>query len=145
MVKVIMKEAVPGDDDRVTFQVREITERIARAIEILESCDHLTVCVGDGNARIPYSDISYIEAVDTQTLVYVKRDVYQSKLKLDALENELDNKDFLRINKQVIVNLRKVQSIMPAGNGRFQATLLSGDKLIIARQFVPGLRERFGV
>ncbi|MCL1787115.1 MAG: LytTR family transcriptional regulator DNA-binding domain-containing protein [Defluviitaleaceae bacterium] len=144
MVTVIVKETMPGGEDRVTFQVKEVTERIARAIEILEGDHNLPVFAGDHKTRVPYADISYIEAAGATTLVYAKDDVYQSKLKLSALEDELDNY-FLRINKQVIVNLRKVQSVMPAGTGRFQATLKNGVKLIIARQFVKGLRERFGV
>ena len=40
----------------------------------------------------------------------------------------------------MLVNLMKIQSIQPAFNGRFLAILHSGEKVIISRSYVKGLK-----
>jgi DNA-binding LytR/AlgR family response regulator len=64
---------------------------------------------------------------------------------LYELEEKLEQGDFLRISKQTIVNVRKIKSVAPAGDSRFQTTLANGERLIISRQYVPALKERFGI
>ncbi|MCL2335792.1 MAG: LytTR family transcriptional regulator, partial [Firmicutes bacterium] len=88
---------------------------------------------------------SSAESVDLKTFVYAEKTVYRSKLKLYQIEETLHRGDFLRVSKQVILNVRKIKSISPAGEGRFQAVLTNGEKVIISRQFVPSLKERFGL
>ena len=55
--------------------------------------------------------ILYIEAVDRRTFVYTDDETYESEMKLYEMEQELLKRDFLRISKQSIVNLRKIKSL----------------------------------
>ena len=63
----------------------------------------------------------------------------------DELEESLANSDMLRISKSVMLNLSKIKSLSPALNGRFEAILDNGERVIISRQYVAGLKKRLGI
>ena len=144
-MRIIIEDPAEGEEDSVIIRVRSTTEKISRAIDILKHADDLTVYLDNQALLLPAAEIFYIESVDLKTFVYANNKVYLSKLKLYELKNLLNQGDFLRTSKQMILNLRKVQSVSPAGGGRFQALLLNGEKVIISRQYVPMLKERFGL
>jgi len=144
-VKITIQDPLPGEEDHVIISVKCMNDSVMRAINMLKSPDSVTVFI-DGQAFfLPAADIFYIESVDLKTFVYTENTVYRSKLKLYEIEEMLKKNDFLRISKQFIVNIRKITSIAPAGDSRFQATLSNGEKVIISRQYVPALKERFGL
>jgi len=122
-----------------------MTEEIMRAINLLKSPQQLTVYLDNKAFSLPISDIFYVESVDLKTFVYAEHTVYQAKLKLYEVEDFLSNSEFIRINRQTIVNVKRIKSFAPAGNGRFQATLANGENLIVSRQNVTMLKEVFGV
>jgi len=144
-MKIIIQDPAPGEDDSVTISVKHMTENIMRAINLLKSPDNLTVYLNDSAYQLPAGDIYYAESVDLKTFVYAEKAVYRSMMKLYEIEEILNKSDFLRISKQVIVNVKKIKSVAPAGDSRFQATLMNGEKVIISRQYVPALKERFGL
>jgi len=144
-MKVIIQDPVPGEEDSVIINVSCMTDNVLRAINLLKSPDSLTVYNDDQAFFLPVGDTFYIESVDLKTFVYSDKNVYRSRLKLYEIEETLINSDFLRISKQVLVNVRKIKSVAPAGDSRLKATLTNGEKVIISRQYVPVLKERFGL
>ncbi|MDR2545983.1 MAG: LytTR family transcriptional regulator DNA-binding domain-containing protein [Lachnospiraceae bacterium] len=144
-MKIIITEPALGEEESVTISVKTMTDNMVRAINLLKSPDSVTVHL-DGQAyQLAAANIYYVESVDLKTFVYAAKTVYRSMMKLYELEQILNSSDFLRISKQVIVNVKKIKSVAPAGDSRFQATLMNGEKVIISRQFVPALKERFGL
>ena len=91
------------------------------------------------------SDILYFESVDDKVFAYTKDNVFESKSKLYALEEELSKTDFFRASKAQIVNVNKIKSIAPAFNGRFEALLENDYKIIISRNYVPELKKLLGL
>jgi len=144
-MKIIIQDPAPGEEDSVIISVKCMTDNVMRAISLLKSPDNLTVYLDGQAEQLPPSDIYYAESVDLKTFVYSAKTVYRSMMKLYELEEVLNRSDFLRISKQVIVNVKKIKSVAPAGDSRFQATLTNGEKVIISRQYVPALKERFGL
>jgi DNA-binding LytR/AlgR family response regulator len=144
-VKIIIQDPAPGEKDSVTISVKCMTDNIMRAINLLKSPDSLTVYLNDQVSLLTIGEIYYAESVDLKTFVYAEKTVYRSMMKLYEIEEFLGKSDFLRISKQIIVNVRKIKSVAPAGDSRFQATLMNGEKVIISRQYVPALKERFGL
>ena len=122
-----------------------MTDKISRAIDMLKSADDLTVYANEQVLMLPITAVYYAESVELKTFVYAEKDVYRSRLKLYEIEDILGTRDFLRISKQIIVNLRKIKSIAPAGEGRFAAKLANDETVIISRQYVPALKARFGI
>lgn len=141
----MIQDPAPGDEDSVTISVKCMTDNVMRAINLLKSPDSITVYIDDQSFLLPVSDIYYAESVDFRTFIYAEKTVYRSRLKLYEIEDILNENDFLRISKQVIVNVRKIKSVSPAGNSRFTAILMNEERVIISRQYVPALKERFGL
>ena len=144
-MRIIIQNPPPGDDESAVISVRNVTERIKRAIDLLKGPDDLTVYKDDQALLLPVADVFYVEIVDLKTFVYGEKTVYQSRLKLYEIENVLNTADFLRVSKQLIVNIRKIRNVAPAENGRFAAKLTNGETIIISRQYVPLLKARFGL
>ena len=65
--------------------------------------------------------------------------------KLYEIMEEYAHTDFLRISKSGIVNVSKIAYLKPTLNGRFEATLKNGEKIIISRQYVVNLKEKLGI
>jgi DNA-binding LytR/AlgR family response regulator len=123
-----------------------MTPELLRMIALLKARDMLLVAYDGNNIhRLPPTSVYYIDAVDNKTFLYCSDKVYESKQKLYQLEEALDNSDFLRVSKSVIINLSKVKSLSPALSGRFEAMLDNGERVIISRQYVVDLKKRLGI
>ena len=83
--------------------------------------------------------------VENKTFFYCREEVYEAKQKLYELEESLENSDLLRVSKSVMLNLSKIKCLSPALNGRFEAILDNGERVIISRQYVAGLKKRLGI
>lgn len=144
-MKVIIRDPIIDEEDSITICVRSMTDNILRAINLIKSPSQLTVYSNNNAFILPITDIFYVESVDLKTFVYTEQTMYQAKLKLYEVEDLLNKTEFLRVNRQTIVNIRRIQNVSPAGSGRFQATLTNGEKVIVSRQNVPALKEAFGL
>jgi len=144
-MKIIIQDPAPNEEDSITISVKHMTDSIVRAINILKSPNQLTVYLSNNAFPLAVSEIYYVESVDLKTFVYTEQAVYQAKLKLYEVEELLDKSEFLRANRQTIINIKKIKNIAPAGDGRFQATLTNGENVIISRQNVSAMKEVFGL
>ena len=144
-MRIIIQDPPDGAEESIVISVRAMTPKIARAIDMLKSPDDLTVYLDDEATLLPIWDVFYVESMEQKTFVYGEKAVYRSRLRLYELEEILGSADFLRASKQIIVNVRKIRSVQPAGGGRFAAKLVNGEMVIISRQFVAALKERFGI
>ena len=144
-MKIIIEEPKESEEEQIIFRCREMTPELLQIIARLKAQEGLVVNLGTQIHRIRPSDIYYIEVVENKTFFYCKEAVYVSKQKLYELEESLANSDMLRISKSVMLNLSKIKSLSPALNGRFEAILDNGERVIISRQYVAGLKKRLGI
>ena len=49
------------------------------------------------------------------------------------------------LHKSIVLNYSKIDFVTPAFNGRFEAKLLNGEKVIISRQYVKVLKDILGI
>ena len=127
-MKITILDNTDGSEDEVIVRCSVLDESL---ISLLNSFKH------GKQKRTVYKD--------DRVFVYTASDVYETRSKLYQLENELPQKDFMRANKAVIINLNKIKSLAPAFGGRFEATIENGYKVIISRMYVPVLKERLGL
>lgn len=144
-MKIIKKIAAINEEESITIIARDGNEKVKKVLEILESDNDLILSLDNKNIKLPASAVYYIESMDFKTYVYAEKEVYLSRLRLYEIEGVLPQADFLRINRQSILNLRKIASVASAGGGRIEVYLKSGDRLIVSRQYAPLLKERFGL
>lgn len=95
--------------------------------------------------RLCLSDIYYFEVVDRKAFIYYRDNVYESRLRLYEFEEKCRGTAFFRASKSMIVNADKIDRIAPSISGRFTATLLNGEKVIVSRQYVSSLKEILGL
>lgn len=144
-MKIIILEPEDNEEDQIIFKCHRMTPELLLIIARLKAQDTLVAYNGSDILRIRPTDIYYIEAVDNKTFLYLKEKVYQSRQKLYELENALASYDFLRVSKSVIVNLSKIKALSPALNGRLEALMDNGERIIISRQYVTDLKKRLGI
>lgn len=129
------------EEEELLIRCHEVTDEISEIAEFARARQgRISGNMAEERYEVPYSEIHYIEAVDGRTFLYTNEKVYETAYRLYELEERLRAKWFLRISKGMLVNLMKINSIQPALNGRFSINLKSGEKVIVSRSYVKGLK-----
>ena len=127
--------------EQVLIRCHAVTEEVREIAAFVKSRQGRLTCMKDSRQyEIAVSDIYYFESVDGKTFLYTKEQVYETAYRIYELESMLRSKNFLRVSKSMLLNLMKIRSIQSALNGRFAAVLLSGEEVIISRNYVKGLK-----
>lgn len=145
-LKITIEDLSPKEEEEIIVRCHSLDKDLLRLLEKLktkESC--LFGYVREIAYRINYEDAYYFESVDNKVFLYCKKQVFETKYKLYQVEEDYNNGDFLRISKSIVVNISKINNIRPAFNGRFEAELDNGEKVIISRQYVSDLKRKLGM
>ena len=126
----------------VLIRCHEITEEVQEIEAFIKSRQgSLTGSKESRQYEVPVVDVYYIESVDGRTFLNTKEQVFETSLRLYELEQRMAARHFLRVSRSTLLNLMKIRSIQPAMNGRLIALLPSGEKIVISRSYVKGLKE----
>jgi DNA-binding LytR/AlgR family response regulator len=105
----------------------------------------LTGKIGDEIYFLDYKDVIYFDTADRKTFIYTIDKVYETSLKLYQLEEILHDTSFIRASKNMILNIKKINSIAHTFSGKMTATLVNGEKAEISRNYVQLLKEKLGI
>ena len=131
------------DDTEVIIRAPHLNRDIERIVAMMRMIDMQIAVRKENETYLLDADkILYIEAVDRKTFVYTNTENYESELKLYELEQELVERDFLRISKQSIVNLRKIKSLKTDVNRKIRITLQNGEQIVVSRMYSDELRRK---
>lgn len=145
-MKITIEVPKPGEEDEIIVRCASLDEKMMNLIYSLKSDqDKLTGYVEDKIVKLSPKDIYYFESVDNKVFAYTAKATYEVHKKLYEIEESYSRTDFLRISKSGIVNVSKIAYLKPTLNGRFEATLKNGEKIIISRQYVVNLKEKLGI
>lgn len=145
-MKITILTPEPGQEDEIIIRCAQLDDRLMNLIRALKAEKFKLNAYSDaGITIIDPKEVYYFEAVDNKVFAYCEKQVFEIRKKLYELENELANTDFLRISKSTIVDLSKVLHLSAAFNGRLEAKLKNGEKIIISRQYVPNLKKKLGL
>ena len=134
------------DDTEITIRAHHLNSDIERIVAMMRMIDMQIAVRKDNETYLLETDrILYIEAVDRKTFVYTATESYESELKLYELEQDLVARDFLRISKQSIVNLRKIKSLKADVNRKIRITLQNGEQIVVSRIYSDELRRKLGL
>ena len=146
MMKINLDIDGKYDDIEVIIRAPHLNNDIERMVAIMRMIDMQIAVRKDNETYLLDTDkILYIEAVDRKTFVYTNSENYESELKLYELEQELIERDFLRISKQCIVNLRKIKSLKTDVNRKIRITLQNGEQIVVSRMYSDELRRKLGL
>lgn len=145
-MKITIMDRADGEDDEIIIRCRNIDKQLLNLIYAIKGGQETILALrGSEYVQVATEDIYYFEAVDNRVFLYLDKEVYEVKHKLYELEELLCGTDFFRASKSYIVNLKKVKSLSPAFNGRFEAHMKNGEKVMVSRQYVPVLKEKLGL
>ncbi len=145
-MKITIETPKPGEEDEIIVRCTNMDEKILNLIYSLKSDqDRLTGYIEDKIVKLSPKDVYYFESVDNKVFGYTAKESYEIHKKLYELETEYEHSDYLRISKSIIVNVSKIGYLKPIFNGRFEAQLKNGEKLIISRQYVMELKKKLGI
>lgn len=145
-MKITILTPAPGEEDEVIIRCSALDDDLLRLLQRLKSGSHrITGYSESGITPLSLRDIYYFGSVDDKVFAYCQKQVYEVRKRLYELEAELSDTDFLRISKSVIVDLSKISHLSPSFNGRLEANLKNGEKIIISRQYVSALRQKLGI
>ena len=134
------------NDTEVIIRAPHLNNDIERIVAMMCMIDMQIAVRKEGETYLLETDkILYIEAVDRKTFVYTTTESYESELKLYELEQDLIQRDFLRISKQSIVNLRKIKSLKADVNRKIRITLQNGEQIVVSRMYSDELRRKLGL
>ena len=145
-MKIIIETDKSINETEIHIKCREVDEDLKEIISSLSLEDFkFAGYINEETFFIPLNDILYFEAVDSKIFFYTSGKMYESALKLYKIEETTKNMSFARISKTTIANLRKMTSIKKAENSRLIATMISGEKLVVSRQYVSEIKRKLGV
>ena len=149
MFKVSIEEIDKTKEEEIIIKCHEVNSDVLSLVDKIKNNDNkpntLTGIKDDNIYQIKLKDIYYIEATENKTFIYLANDFYESKLKLYEIEEKLRGLSFFRCSKSIILHYSKIECVTPAFNGRFEAKLKNGEKVIISRQYVPILKNLLGI
>ncbi len=145
-MKIIIEPIADGDEEEIIIRSNSMDSDLLELIYTLKAGrSKLTAYQDDEILRLKPSDIYYFESVDNRVCACCETSVYEVKQKLYELERIYKNTDFIRISKSMIVNVSKIEKIVPMFNGRLEAVLNNKERVVISRQYVPDLKKKLGV
>lgn len=141
----MIETPAPGEDEEIVVRCHHMPPALLNLLTEFKTTGHMLVAYVNAQIhRVPPKDVYYIETVDNKTFLYCQDMVLESKQKLYELE-AMGMRDFLRISKSCIINLSKIKTLVPALGGRFDAVLTNGERVIISRQYMAGLKKELGI
>jgi len=143
-MKVTIKQVPKEIPEEITISCHALDESIVRIIKRLSEESELVGYLNGAIYRINPDDIYYLETTEGKTFAYLKEKVYEIRLSLNAAGENLSG-NFFRCSKSMIVNLDKMIKVKPDFSGRMVAFLGNGEKVLISRQYVKGLKDRMGI
>jgi len=85
---------------------------------------------------VPVTEISWIEADRNYVLLHRGKKTHTLRGTLDALQNTLDPKCFVRVNRGTIVRLDAVRELLPWFHGEYKIVLHDSTELRWSRRYI---------
>lgn len=135
----------PFDDARFERAVRRAKEKLARhAPRQPQPARRLAVRSRGQLLFLDVPDVDWIEAASYYACLHVGRHTHVIRRTLTELERDLDERNFVRIHRSIIVNLDRIQGLELQSGGEYQVVLTTGDHLRLSRRFRKRLQDRMG-
>lgn len=94
---------------------------------------------------IHYSRIIYIESFGHEITLHTKDKSFSIREKLYELEGILVDKQFIRINKSQIINIKAIKEINPTFNSRINLSMINKEKLTVTRNYAAAFKRSIGL
>lgn len=144
-MKINIEQSSAYSEVEITIKCNSVDERLEMLISNIRLYGSaISGKKGDKIYFIKPEDVLYFDTVDEKVFIYTADSVYETKLKLYEIEERFIGTDIIRVSKSIVLNLIKIDHVFPLLNGRIEAVLQNGEKVIISRQYVPVFKNKLG-
>jgi two-component system, LytTR family, response regulator len=84
---------------------------------------------------LPTHDIDWCEAVGNYVRFHVGLQTYFSRGTLTRVEARLDSTQFVRVHRSAVVNIERIQALVPSANGEWAIRLCDQTQLTLSRGY----------
>ena len=145
-MKINIEQSNVYSEVEITIKCSRIDERLENLISSLRLYNAMiSGKKGDKIYLLKPEDVLYFDTVDEKVFIYTADHVYETNLKLYEIEERFVGTSIIRVSKSIVLNLIKIECVSPLLNGRIEAVLQNGEKVIISRQYVPALKSKLGL
>ncbi|MDR2596648.1 MAG: LytTR family transcriptional regulator DNA-binding domain-containing protein [Treponema sp.] len=95
----------------------------------------------DSIKQINVPDIYYIESEDKIAVVFCEKEYYRTKYRLYQISEKLAGLGFVQISKYCLINIDKLDKIIPLSNRRMEAILKNGKQVFITRKYLYDIKK----
>jgi DNA-binding LytR/AlgR family response regulator len=95
----------------------------------------------NGIKQINVPDIYYIESEDKIAVIFSEKEYYKTKYRLYQVSEKLAEFGFVQISKYCLININKLDKIIPLSNRRMEAILKNGKRVFITRKYLYDIKK----
>ena len=129
----------PFSDARLQQAIDRAKARVRIREEEHRKLTRLVARQGGATHVIPVDQIEYIEGADYYVRVHTASGSHMVRMSLSRLEQQLDERKFVRVHRSVIVNAARISKIIPHAD--LGVVLESGTELPLSRRLRPRVEE----
>ncbi len=142
-LKLTVNQSMDFTENEIIINCTVMDKRLQQLIDYIRQYSFSLKGMSQGEIyNVPLETILYIDSVDGRTFFYCRDRIYESKKPLYALERLLINTPFVRISKNCILNINALKSVRILLNHKMEASLTTGEKLIITRKYIETVRAK---
>ncbi|PAB59504.1 LytR/AlgR family response regulator transcription factor [Anaeromicrobium sediminis] len=112
----------PYSEERIIHTLKKL-ERTNGTVKKANKCCKIVLNKGEKLVAVNPEDIYYCEASERETKVYTKDNVYMAKDKISTFIGKLPKENFFRSHRSYIINLDKIEEIIPWFNNTYNVRL----------------------
>jgi len=95
----------------------------------------------DSIKQINAPDIYCIESEDKIAVIFCEKEYYKTKYRLYQINEKLAGLGFVQISKYCLLNINKLDKIIPLSNRRMEAIMKNGKKVFITRKYLYDIKR----
>jgi two-component system LytT family response regulator len=127
-----------GNKGEAVKKIENLSKTIDQKEEKLE---RVVVKNGQKISIVPVEDIKYIEAQDDYTMLYTDKGNFLKQKTMKYFEENLDEKDFIRIHRSYFVKITQIKQIELFEKESYRLILQDGNKLPVSKSGYQKLKE----
>lgn len=144
-MKIFVKEDKKIEEIQVDILCQKRDQEVEGLIKRIENKLSKISGYKEGKSYlIAPKDIFYIDTVDNKLFLYLKSEVLEGKYKLYEIEELLADRYFIRCNKSTVINVTRIEMILPRENRSLLAVMENGEQIYISRNYAKKIKELIG-
>ncbi|WP_129600716.1 LytR/AlgR family response regulator transcription factor [Anaerophilus nitritogenes] len=136
----------PYSNERIIQTLKKLQEH--KEGNFKENCLYhkVIVCKNEKMIVLDCTDIYYCEAHERETFVYTKEEKYIAKINISQFFDKLSKDHFFRSHRSYIINLDKIQEIIPWFHHTYNVKMKDLDcEIPVSRNNIKIFKEKMGI